>query len=157
MSNFIPYFTGHVITYPCWDGGWSILVKRSQDRKCTKKTHVTPSHGQSRLRLFRVFSRNITATYQISIQEEPYVKINTGPFNLRSGGVLSSTILVSSPLLGPLQWRGKSARITWVSVIINHVAKSTTRIHPGLILGLRPANERRRYFVTTSLIGWAQT
>ena len=27
---------------------------------------------------------------------------------------------------------------------------------PGLILGLRPANERCRYFVTTSLIGWAQ-
>ena len=27
----------------------------------------------------------------------------------------------------------------------------------GLILGLPPANERRRYFVTTSLIGWAQT
>ena len=26
-----------------------------------------------------------------------------------------------------------------------------------LILGLRPANERRLYFVTTSLIGWAQT
>ena len=26
----------------------------------------------------------------------------------------------------------------------------------GLILGLRPANERRDYFVTTSLIGWAQ-
>ena len=27
----------------------------------------------------------------------------------------------------------------------------------GLILGLRPANGRRRYFVTTSLIGWVQT
>ena len=27
----------------------------------------------------------------------------------------------------------------------------------GLILGLRPANERRRYKVTASLIGWAQT
>ena len=26
-----------------------------------------------------------------------------------------------------------------------------------LILGWRPANERRRYFVTTSLIGWVQT
>ena len=26
----------------------------------------------------------------------------------------------------------------------------------GLILGLHPANERRRYFVTTSPIGWAQ-
>ena len=27
----------------------------------------------------------------------------------------------------------------------------------GLILGLHPANERHCYFVTTSLIGWAQT
>ena len=27
----------------------------------------------------------------------------------------------------------------------------------GLILGLHAANERRRYFVTSSLIGWAQT
>ena len=26
----------------------------------------------------------------------------------------------------------------------------------GLILGLRQVNERRRYFVTPSLIGWAQ-
>ena len=30
-------------------------------------------------------------------------------------------------------------------------------LYSGLILGLRPANERRRYLVTTSLIGWAQT
>ena len=29
-------------------------------------------------------------------------------------------------------------------------------IYTGLILGFRPANERRRYFVTRSLIGWAQ-
>ena len=29
--------------------------------------------------------------------------------------------------------------------------------YTGLILGLRPANERRRYKVTPSLIGWAQT
>ena len=28
---------------------------------------------------------------------------------------------------------------------------------PGLILGLRPANERRRYKITPSLIGWPQT
>ena len=27
----------------------------------------------------------------------------------------------------------------------------------GLILGLRPANDRRRYKVTPSLIGWVQT
>ena len=29
-------------------------------------------------------------------------------------------------------------------------------LFPGLIIGLRPANERRRYFVTMSLIGWVQ-
>ena len=28
--------------------------------------------------------------------------------------------------------------------------------HSGLVLGLRPANERQRYFVTPSLIGWVQ-
>ena len=31
------------------------------------------------------------------------------------------------------------------------------KIKPGLILGLRPANETRCYKVTPSLIGWAQT
>ena len=29
--------------------------------------------------------------------------------------------------------------------------------YTGLILGLRPANERRRYNETPSLIGWAQS
>ena len=32
-----------------------------------------------------------------------------------------------------------------------------TMNHPGLILGLHPANKRSRYKVTPSLIGWAQT
>ena len=37
------------------------------------------------------------------------------------------------------------------------ISKSFTKcVISGLILHLRPANERRRYFVTTSLIGWAQ-
>ena len=32
-----------------------------------------------------------------------------------------------------------------------------TYMYTELILGSRPANERRRYKVTPSLIGWAQT
>ena len=28
---------------------------------------------------------------------------------------------------------------------------------PGIIMHMRPANERRRYNVTSSLIGWAHT
>ena len=27
MSNFIPHFTGHMITYPCWDLSVSMLVE----------------------------------------------------------------------------------------------------------------------------------
>ena len=40
------------------------------------------------------------------------------------------------------------------TILIKHYSQI---YHPGLILGLRPANERRRYKVTPSLIGWAQT
>ena len=42
--------------------------------------------------------------------------------------------------------------LCWDTPGIYQSAYATTR----LILGLRLANERRRYFVTTSLIGWAQ-
>ena len=34
---------------------------------------------------------------------------------------------------------------------------SWTDMNVGLILGLHPANERRRYKVMLSLIGWGQT
>ena len=37
-----------------------------------------------------------------------------------------------------------------------HTASNLEQVNAGLILGLRQANERRRYFVTTSLGGWAQ-
>ena len=45
-----------------------------------------------------------------------------------------------------------------IQVISKHRADPTidSSVAAGLILGLRPANERRRYFVTTSPIGWAQ-
>ena len=39
---------------------------------------------------------------------------------------------------------------------ISMAPNTTHGMSSGLILGLRPANERRRYFVTASLIGWAQ-
>ena len=32
---------------------------------------------------------------------------------------------------------------------------ASTKAHTGLILSLRPANEKLCYFVTRSLIGWA--
>ena len=38
-----------------------------------------------------------------------------------------------------------------------HVSSAGITSITGLIPGLRPANEKRRYEVTPSLIGWAQT
>ena len=38
-----------------------------------------------------------------------------------------------------------------------HAMTGVMYVDAGLILGLRPANERRRYKVTPSLIGCAQT
>ena len=32
ISNFIPHFTGHMITYPCWDLSKPILVKEAPPR-----------------------------------------------------------------------------------------------------------------------------
>ena len=40
---------------------------------------------------------------------------------------------------------------------IHSLPKHLTYESSGLILGLRPAIKRRRYKVTSSLIGWAQT
>ena len=33
IINFIPHFTGHVITYPCWDWSETMLVKGLQIEK----------------------------------------------------------------------------------------------------------------------------
>ena len=41
--------------------------------------------------------------------------------------------------------------------LANYHKKKQSINHAGLILGLRPANERRRYKVTPSLIGCVQT
>ena len=45
------------------------------------------------------------------------------------------------------------------TVLVVLMTQKIASVHckSGLILGLCPANERRRYFVTKSLIGWAQT
>ena len=39
---------------------------------------------------------------------------------------------------------------------MSSVPKKADKLNIYLSLGLRPANERRRYFVTTSPISWAQ-
>ena len=44
-----------------------------------------------------------------------------------------------------------------VKLLANGSTASDQSSNTGLILGVRPANERHCYKVTPSLIGWAQT
>ena len=60
-------------------------------------------------------------------------------------------------------FRGHYMRGTFAMTLLYHYAVRDVGclrvwhdVNAALIVGLRPANERRRYFVTTCLIGWAQ-
>ena len=45
----------------------------------------------------------------------------------------------------------------YTAVVTVHLPLKSFVVHnAALILGLRPTNERRRYFVATSLIGWVK-
>ena len=35
ISNFLPYFTGHAITYPCWDKSYTMLVEGAPELRVT--------------------------------------------------------------------------------------------------------------------------
>ena len=66
------------------------------------------------------------------------------------------TIWYSIVALVKFHIRFIEAKRSWY-IIINMLSQcSWYRRTTGLILGLCPANERRRYIVTTYLIGWAQ-
>ena len=43
-----------------------------------------------------------------------------------------------------------------IGIALNKTMQFILKLYSGLILGLLPANERRRYFITTSPIGFMQ-
>ena len=61
-------------------------------------------------------------------------------------------VLIKCKSLNYIEFLWFQARNHW-NVMMN---QNQYQYIPGLILGLHPANERPRYFVTKSLIGWAQ-
>ena len=66
--------------------------------------------------------------------------------------ITESFVILISVWSNP-KWLGRGSRLkpaAWNQAFLAHIS------HSELILGLRPANERRLYFVTPSLIGWAQ-
>ena len=82
------------------------------------------------------------------------------PINLLAQALLPSTAIRTAHLLNfwpyniifvrLIQWHLNS--VAWLLHLLNCICTHNA----GLILVLRPANERRRYFVTTSLIGSVQ-
>ena len=71
---------------------------------------------------------------------------------------MGSIVQVTSDISSSLTYmRHKAAIRSNEIAVYNRVHCALTHVtYTGLIPGLRTANERRRYFVTTSLIGWAQ-
>ena len=67
--------------------------------------------------------------------------------------------------IGPRETKGKSTHVgscSGLSIVWRHLLPEQMMVkfidaYAGQILGLRSANERRRYKLTPSLIGWAQT
>ena len=66
----------------------------------------------------------------------------------------SSPVTVVIKISVPLHTNIVSASLQYFMI---QLCETDTQYFSGLILGLCPANERRFYKVTSSLIGWAQT
>ena len=83
---------------------------------------------------------NVHNLIQISLKLIPHGPINNTPSSVQvRAQCRAGNMQLSETSDDPFHWH------LWLDII-----------YGGLILGLRPANERRRYFVPTSLIGWAQ-
>ena len=80
------------------------------------------------------------------------MSVTSGIFNIFLFGTFALVTLeaVTSGCTTPWAHYAVSCHVSYRIVLINCPSLA------GLILGLRPASERRRYFVKTSLIGWAQ-
>ena len=80
----------------------------------------------------------------------------TGSPRLTSWTMGLTMALSIAPGIGRVQWRaswtGYGSIKRMLCVLVTHPSFP----YPGLILSLRPTNERRRYKVTPSLIGWTQ-
>ena len=112
------------------------------------------------------FGNSATRLILMAMKPGPWFNIKMTSYQYRKSHCEDKTILwlarwhfytESGPRI--FQENSKKQRSTlWLLMpwLLCHQVNSSNGI-VGLILGLRPANERRRYFVTTSLIGWAQT
>ena len=98
---------------------------------------------------FLLLFSQIKSTYALSLAPVTMSPSRSVVYIVKMGPVWAfSTTRISvlsfhtytSPLMAPV-----NVRLFW-----------KLQDYSGLILSLRPANERRRYFVTTSLIGWEQ-
>ena len=73
-----------------------------------------------------------------------------------SRGLLLGDELAFDPVIAKTTWQIDRCGCSLCNVD-NRLGPVSTCSISGIILCMRPANERRRYIVTSSLIGWAHT
>ena len=162
-SGFYPYLSGLLNMPQCQYVQQPLVIEAE-----TKWPPFRRRHFQM---IFQ--NENVWISIKISLKFVPKAPINNIPSLVqimawrRPGDKpLSEPMMVSllthicvTRVMGWVNALHKSFRNNWYDH--NKAHQSTTTRHAyfmrhiiGLILGLRLANERRRYFVTTSLIGW---
>ena len=105
------------------------------------------------------FLRLISSIFLMKFVALETTRPHWGKVNIGSGNGLVQ--LGNKPLSEPMLTLGLCRHMLppGYSELMVQTVKLFSLVWPcaGLILGLRPANERHRYKVTPSLIGWAQT
>ena len=143
--------------------GWNYLYMKKKDKFCKTCWSLTKVPGLKTIGLARILntgwltvnwaSKNKKSEIWIKIHRYsgPCFNINLSSYPYRKSHCGDKMILRPSYLHNGISYTGKMTSLYWISPSGHFCSR-----HTGLILGLRPANERRRYFVTTSLIGWAR-
>ena len=95
-------------------------------------------------------------------RRQAIIWINDGTLSIRIIGTYFSEMLIGISTFSLKKLHLKISSAQWRPGVLSRPQCFNTRCweeecNAGLILGLRPANERRRYKVTPSLIGWART
>ena len=84
MSNFMPYFTGRVITYPCWDWSESMFVKGAPSHCVGEpEDYLKPPFYQHGLTLIiPAWTRNISSKVISDVNTYPcfFMKISSWNF-----------------------------------------------------------------------------
>ena len=143
MSNYIQYKTVPVMTYPCHDLSQCMLVHYDDVKMTMLASQIT-----SLMVVYSIVYSGVNQRKHQSSASLAFVReIHRGPVNFPHKWAVTRKMFPFDDVIMKM-WQA-IARTSGTSTHCIYMS--------GLILGLCRTNERCRYKVTPSLMGWAQT